>query len=173
MNAIALFRQQLGEAGWLLAETVKDVTPEQAHWAPPGKAHPIGALYAHLATGLDFVVNGMLQGKPPMAGGEWAGKTGLSAPPPAEPGADWSSWARSVRVDLNALGAYAQAALANADAYLGSLTEEGLERKIDFFGLGEQTVAFVVNNAVVSHLRDHCGEISALKGAQGLRGYPY
>ncbi len=117
----------------------------------------------------------MLQGKAPLAAGEWAGRTGLSAPPPSEPGADWSNWARSVRVDLNALGAYTQAALANADAYLASLTEEGLERKIDLsvVGLGEQTVAFLVNNAVVAHVRDHCGEISALKGAQGLRGYPF
>lgn len=60
MNATALLREQLQ----VLAETVKDVTPEQAHRAPDGKAHPIGALYAHTLIGLDFAVNGLGRGGP-------------------------------------------------------------------------------------------------------------
>ena len=37
---------------------------------------------------------------------------------------------------------------------------------------GNESVGFVVNNAVIGHAFSHCGEISALKGVQGKKGYP-
>ena len=59
-----------------------DVTPEQAHWIPPGVALPIGASYAHVVVGQDSVINGMLKGGAPLFASSWAGKTGLSELPP-------------------------------------------------------------------------------------------
>ncbi|MBI4497923.1 MAG: DinB family protein [Chloroflexi bacterium] len=173
MNAVELLRQQVQTGHWLLEETVKDVTPEQAHWTPPGMAHPISALYAHTVMGEDMLVNGMLRGAAPLAMGEWAGKAGVSVPPPQE--GDWSAWARSVRVDLDALRAYAQAVYTATDAYLSTLTEQDLDRQIDLsgFALGQQSLGWVLSNIVGSHLNLHGGEISALKGAQGARGYPF
>jgi len=38
-------------------------------------------------------------------------------------------------------------------------------------GLGQQPVRFVLN-ALVVNAAMHCGEVSCLKGIQGLKGYP-
>jgi hypothetical protein len=40
-------------------------------------------------------------------------------------------------------------------------------------GMGKQTVGFVLDNALLGHAYCHCGEISAAKGIQGKKGYPY
>ncbi len=175
MNATALLREQLQAAGWLLAETVKDVTPEQAHRAPDGKAHPIGALYAHTLIGVDFAINGLGRGGPLLIMGEWGAKAGLSEPPPQDSSADWTEWGRRVRVDLNALGGYAKALLDGADSFLAGLNDADLDRKVElpFAGFGPQSLGWIVSNVALGHLHNHTGEISALKGVQGGKGYPF
>jgi hypothetical protein len=47
MNALETHREAIEWANWLLEAVMADVTPEQAHWTPPGIANPLGALYAH------------------------------------------------------------------------------------------------------------------------------
>jgi len=174
MDATSLFRQQLREAHWLLEETMKDVTPEQAHWTPPGIANPLGASYAHAVLSEDFLINGMLKGSAPLAASAWAGKLGLSEPPPS-PTESWDKWGRRVRVDLGALREYAQAVYKASDEYLASINGDTLSRPLDLsaFGAGEQTVAWLLNNAVVGHVAGHCGEVACLKGLQGAKGYPF
>ena len=66
---------------------------------------------------------------------------------------------------------YAKAVYAATDAYVSSLGPADLERKVDTGFVGEQTIAFVLGNIVVWHVAEHNGEIGALKGAQGSRGY--
>ncbi len=83
MSQVALLRQQLKQAQEFLDMTVSDVTDEQAQWLPPGNANPLGATLAHLITGEDGFVSGMLRQAAPLAADSWAGKTGLSEPPPA------------------------------------------------------------------------------------------
>ena len=108
MNVVSLLREQLQNAHWLLEETLKDVTPEQVHWAPPGIANPLGATYAHLVLSEDAIINGMLKGGAPLAATTWAGKVGISeAPPPPDSLQPCDQWARRVRVDLAALRQYA------------------------------------------------------------------
>src|SRR3990172_1589600 len=116
-NVISLLREQLKTVHEILEGTMADVTPEQAHWTPPGVALPIGATYAHVIVSEDGVVNGMFRGGAPLFAAAWAGKTGLSElPPPFDPKKpgfpDWSGWSRKVKVDLPALNAYAQAVYA-------------------------------------------------------------
>jgi len=55
---------------------MSDVTPEQAHWSPPGVANPLGAAYAHLVSSEDMFVNGMLAGGAPIMASTFAGKVG-------------------------------------------------------------------------------------------------
>lgn len=49
-----------------------------------------------------------------------------------------------------------------------------LARPLDLsaVGLGQRTVGFLLNNAVVGHIFSHTGEISCLKGLRGKRGSP-
>lgn len=98
-NAISLFREQIKAAHELLEGTIEDVTPEQAHWSPPGKANPLGANYAHVVISEDATMNGLLKGNVPLFASTWAGKVGLSELPPMPnpnpPGfPDWSEWGR-------------------------------------------------------------------------------
>ena len=175
MDATKLFRQQLQEAHWLLEETMKDVTPEQAHWTPPGIANPLGAVYAHLVLGEDGFVNGMLKGSAPLLAGAWAGKTGLSELPPSAPGESWHQWGKQARVDLGAFRQYAQAVYASTDQFLASLADGDLTRPVDLsaFGLGNQTLAWTLSNGVLGHVHGHGGEIACLKGLQGAKGSPF
>ena len=172
MDAVSLFRDQVKAAHEFLEMTMNDVTPEQAHWAPPGVANPLGATYAHVTAGEDGFVSGMLKGGAPLLATTWVGRLGLSEPPPAD--ASWGSWARGVRVDLAAVREYAHAIYASTDEYLASLADSDLARPIDLsaVGFGQQTLAWVISNGIVGHVMAHWGEIACLKGLQGGKGFP-
>jgi len=164
---------QAAHYGWL-EPTMQGITPEQAHWQPlGGRVAPIGAQYAHHIAALDFLFLGFIRQQPPLAKTSFANKTGLSAPYPAE--ADWMVWAHSVQVDLEALRQYAQAAYASVDAQLAMLSDEDLATPIDMtpMGLGQQTLGSFLMNLLVLNAAAHTGEISVVKGLQGLQGYPF
>ena len=171
MNATALLREQLKQAHELLETTMGDVTPEQAHWIPPGVANPLGAMYAHALAAEDAVINGLLKGKVPLFESTWKGKTGISAP---QMHATFE-WARSLQIDLGPAREYARAVYAASDEYLASLPDTELERIIDLSrsGLGKPPVSWILNNVVVGHVHNMMGEISCLKGLQGAKGYPF
>jgi uncharacterized damage-inducible protein DinB len=82
---------------------------------------------------------------------------------------------QSVDVDLPQFRAYAKAVHAAADAYLASLQPGDLDRPVDLggFGLGVQTTTWVIFNFIIGHVSCHTGEISAIKGVQDLKGYPF
>ncbi len=174
MAGNAILREQLQGAGSRLEGTMDGITPEQAHWQPTGTAHSIGANYAHAVLSVDMTVHALLQGAPQLAASDCATRTGLSELPPGHgaPG-PWREWAERVHVDLPALRAFGQAAFAAADAYLASLDEASLDRPVDLsaLGFGQPTVAWILGT-LIQNVNLHCGEISCLKGLQGLRGYP-
>jgi hypothetical protein len=172
MNAVELLRMQMREAHETLEATVGELTPEQLHFAPPGRALPVGAAYAHVIFSEDILVQ-YARGEKPLF--EAGAKTGASEPHPnfmAE-GADWSvypGWTQRVRFDLGELRAYARQVYANTDAYLESLTEDDLDKPEPFL---QQTVAHFIARALVAHVDNLTGEVSAVKGVQGLQGYPF
>ena len=174
---IELFIECLQAAHGLLESTMKNVTPEEAHWAPPGIANPIAANYAHVVIGEDGAIQGMLKGGAPLFVSTWAGRTGVSElPPMVNPEApgfpDWGKWARKVKIDLVALRKYAEAVYAATVEYLSSLTDDDLNRPIDLsaLGLGKSTVGFLLINGLLGNTFSHSGEISCLKGLQGKQG---
>lgn len=171
MEVTGLLRQQHKEAHEWLEATMQGVTSEHLHWKPQGKANPIGACYAHVILGEDYLVNVMLKGGAPLAATTWAGKTGVSEIPPGDPQISWADWGRRVKIDLAQIKSYAQAVRANTDAYLASLKESDLSRQMNT-PAGLQTVLWLLNNALIGHVHDFTGEISCLKGLQGLKGYP-
>ena len=170
--AIALLRGQFGAAHNIWLEgTMQGVTAAQAHWAPPGRALPIAAHYAHVAISEDFLLNSLARKSTPLMMGAFAGKVGVSEPPPM--GA-WDEWGRRVQVDLAALRSYAQAVYAATDEYLATLTDEDLGREIDAseVGFGKQALGTLLSILCMNAVA-HTGEISVIKGLQGLQGYPF
>ncbi|MCI0397162.1 MAG: DinB family protein [Chloroflexi bacterium] len=171
MDTISFARQGLQWSHELLEMVTADLTAEQAEWQPTGIANPAGALYAHGVIAEDAMINAVLKGGAPLFATEWAGKTGVSQPA-------WQmtlEWARGVKVDLPAFRQYAQAVYKAADDYVASLSAGDLDRIVDLnnVGLGEQPVGWCLNALVISHLNNMAGEISALKGVQGAKGYPF
>jgi hypothetical protein len=148
-----------------------DVTPEQARVVPDGTAHSIAAIYAHAHLAHDGVVNGFLRGGAPLFASTWAGKTGVE-PPQMQITMEWS---RSARVDLPALRQYGEAVMAATEAYLSGLTEPDLDalKDLSAYDLGQRSVGWMLNALVAGHLNNMAGELSCLKGLQGLRGYPF
>jgi hypothetical protein len=177
MDAMQLLRLQIDFAHQVMEGTMADVTPEQAHWSPPGRATPLGASYAHVVVSEDAIINGMLKQAAPLMAAGWAGRTGLSEPMPM-PGPEWgdyAGWNRRVRVDLPALKEYAQAVYASTNEYFASLSSEDLDTPLDLtaLGFGHTNLGWVLSILVVGHANNIAGEISCLKGLQGAKGYPF
>ena len=59
-----------------------------------------------------------------------------------------------------------------ADGWLASLAPEDLERTLQTY-VGEMNLAQMLATFVLWHINSHCGEIAALKGCQGARGYSF
>jgi len=172
MDTIAFLREQLAQARAFLSGTLADLDPAAAHRPVPGRLNPIAATYAHVVVGEDGFVNGLLRGAPPLFAVEWSGRTGLTELPPDGPG--WADWGRRVRVDLDALTRYANAVAESTDGFVASLSPRDLERTVDLSALdfGERTLGWVLGAGVLGHLLAHWGEMSALQGLHGGRGFP-
>lgn len=159
----------------VLESTVGDAPPEVLHWVPPGIAHPIAALYAHVVTGEDLMFHRvLLGGQSPLYEGPWASKTGLSENREA-PGVPWDQWARRVRMDLPAFRTYARTIQAKLEDYVAAASEDDLARMVTPHIPNRPPVPAAVFIATVmcNHIANHAGEISTLKGLQGLKGYPF
>ena len=63
MNTIELLQYSLSNAFGILGQVVADLTQEQADWAPPGIANPIGATYWHTVSGVDEIVHKWIRGE--------------------------------------------------------------------------------------------------------------
>ena len=171
MNTVELLQFSVGNAFGLLADVTADLTPALADWTPPGIANPVGASYWHAVAGTDEIVHRWAQNKEPLlktAG--WEQKVLLAAPPETE--TDELARMRATRVDLAAMHDYAHALASVCQEWLGSLAPEDLERTLDT-PIGPMTLGKMLETFVAWHINAHCGEISALKGCQGAKGYPF
>lgn len=176
MTALKLLKDQLKEARELFENTAADIQEEHLHKDPGGKAFPLGATYAHLVFSEDVIVQGMMQGRAPLYETDWKDKTGASEPmPPMDE--NWTpmneKWSKTVRIDFPKMQQYAKAVYAATDTYVNTLTDEDLEKEIDLGSWGKKTVAQMLSGFVISHACSLAGELSALKGVQGAKGYPF
>lgn len=170
MNAIALLREQHKSAHGFFVETLGDVTSEQARWTPPGVANPLVAIFAHGIYCEDFIINELLRGERPLYASSFEGRTGIGNPSPYVS----LEWARGLAFEREPALAYAAAVAAATGAYIASLGEDDLEREIDLtaVGWGKFPLHAILSDFVIAHLQNMTGEISCLKGLQGLKGYP-
>ena len=171
MNTVESLQYSLGSAFGILGQVTADLTQEQADWIPPGIANPIGALYWHAISGADVVMHKWCLGQPPLSQeAGWQEKVFYASGP--EAGEETVEQMRAIHVDLPALHEYAQAVNGALQGWLATLTPESLERKMDT-PIGELNLAQLLDTFIIWHINAHCGEISALKGCQGARGYPF
>jgi hypothetical protein len=169
LDAVTLLRMQMDEAHKLLESTVGDLTGDQLHYLPEGRALPVGAAYAHVIFSEDILVQ-MLRGQEPLF--ETGTSTGASEPMPnfMKGWEDYAAWTKRVRFDLSRLREYAKAVYANTDAYLATLSDPDLDKPGPW---GDNSLAYFISRAMVGHIDNLAGEISAAKGLQGLQGYPF
>lgn len=176
ITALDLLKTQLRSSRHMFEGTVADVTEEMMHKTPGGKALPLGATYAHQVFSEDAIVNGMIQGKQPLFLSDWKDKTGASEPMPHMDD-KWSEnnekWAHSVQFNLPQIKEYAKAVFDTTQFYVDGLTDADLEQEIDLGSWGKQSVATLLSDYVIGHRNAITGEMSALKGIQGAKGYPF
>lgn len=173
MSKKELLMQQIELTRMVVNGTVADVSPEQATHVPDGIAHPIGANFAHAIMSEDAVVNGLLRKQQPLMATTFADKTGTDKSMPQFGEGGMNEWARSVKVDMGVLKEYAQAVHAQTDEYISNLSDHDLDQKIEFGGMGPQSIAQVITLIAIVHPSNHIGEVSALKGLAGSKGYPF
>ncbi len=149
-----------------LEGTFEGVDHEQAHWEPLGKTVPIAAHYAHVVTAEDAMFAQALGKKsaPLMA----SQPTGLSELPPQGP---WDEWGRRVKMDKPTFQAYAQAVYAQTDAVLAGMQDADLQQIVETPAGKMPALAFAT--VLLLNGAAHAGEISAIKGLKGLKGYPF
>ena len=178
MTAKSLLLDGLKTAHQLLEATMEGVTDEVANKQPEGIANSIAATYAHVIASEDMFVNMVLLSQSPLFASDWLDKTGMSEPMPG-PESDWGKdypiWAKKVTIDVAKMHEYAKAVYQKSEAYLGELQESELDKEIDMstMGMDKMTVGAILAGFVIAHARDGMGEISAIKGTQGLKGYPF
>ena len=173
MNTVELLQHSLGNAFGILGQVTADLTQEQADWTPPGIANPIGALYWHTISSTDYIVNQWCLAQDPLSErAGWGEKVlTVSAPEPGH-GGDYLTYFRTIRVDLPVLHEYSRAVAEETEKWLASLAPEDLERKMET-PIGEINLGQLVESFVIWHINAHCGEVAALKGCQGAKGYPF
>jgi len=173
MNTVELTLYTLTNAFDILEQVVADLTQEQADWTPPGIANPIGATCWHAVSGADEVVHRWLKGEIPLRQKDnWQERVLTVSPPEPAHGGDYLAYMRAIRVDIDALRTYIRAVSEALKSWLASLTPEDLEREVET-PIGRRNLAQVLETFVIWHINAHCGEISALKGCQGFKGYPF
>ena len=169
MDGVEALRRAVNASHQWYQGTVADVTPEQANYRPPGTAHTIAETAAHILHGEDGVVNGMLRGRAPLwergGYGERLGIPYLMSHDAVPAG--------QFQCDVQALQEYAQALYAETDEYFDSLTDADLDQESEVEMLGTMTVADKLAMFFIGNVFAHTGEISAIKGVQGAKGYPF
>jgi hypothetical protein len=173
VNTVELLQYSLGNAIGILRQVTADLTQDQADWQPPGMANPIGATYWHAVSSVDYIINVWCRNQKPLSEtAGWREKVLSQSVPEPEHGGDWRSYMRAIRVDLPVMHQYLSTVSTVAKDWLASLTSDALEEVLET-PVGELNSGQVLEVFVIWHINAHCGEIAALKGCQGAKGYPF
>lgn len=170
----SVLKSALDFAHQVLEGTLADVDDALANRPTGNQANPIGTSYAHVVLTEDAIVNGVLKGQVPLSASTWAGQTGCDQPMPLPgfvPG-DLGAWYHAAQVSLEPLRQYAQAVYASSADFIGGADDATLAREVELFGM-TMSVALVFEVFVTGHCNSLAGEISAIKGTFGHKGYPF
>jgi hypothetical protein len=145
---------------------LQELTPEVAHFEAGGTTNTIAQLMAHMTTGEDGGFNRIIRGGDRIIDTNgWAEKVGI----PLERGAVWG---KEWKLNIEAFTEYREAVKQSAVSYLESMDIADLDKQVEAFN-APRPVHNVVQIIVVNHMLGHAGEVSTLKGIQGLKGLPF
>ncbi len=166
---------QLKAAHGALEGTMDGVTEKEAHFMPPGNANPIAGTYAHLVFSEDAFLHIFLKKTKPLFETKFKDKTGASENQPTDWENAYPKWLKEVQLDVKVFQKYAKAVFAESEQYIATLTDEDLQKDIDMsmFHMGQRKAYDFIANLISGHAYPIMGEISVLKGIQGLKGYPF
>jgi hypothetical protein len=157
MNTVELTQYSVGFAFEILSQVTADLTQEQADWQPPGVVNTIGEIYSHIIVYVDHFVQAVIEKRP--------------KPESIESRPDEFKMQEG-QVNLSELHEYADKVKNKTLGWISSMTPEDLSAIIDTT-IGEIPVGQMIEAFITWHINTHCGEISALKGCQGAKGYPW
>ena len=164
-----LMRAQFEHAHNVMEQVIDDCDEQALTKIVGGNVGSISAIYAHLVFDEDGWIAGAAGQDRLWESGDWSGRTGLEMPGPMQT----QEWAQSgPSYDLAAFREYAAAVYAATDEFLANVTEEALDVEVNGAG-GKVQLGRWVGAVGLWHVMSHQGEISALKGLQGLKGLPF
>ena len=172
MKAIQLLRMQFDSAHHTMEATVGEAKASVMNFNKTNKAIPVGAAYAHAVLEEDILLSSMLANKKPIF--KSTDQVGISKEIPSMD--KWDQHEKrylTVKVDLKKFRAYAKKVYKATDEYLATLEDKDLDTVMDRPMVGKQTVGFLLTNFFLLHIANLAGEVSAAKGFQGLKGYPW
>ena len=172
MNSTSVLKSAFDGAHMWYQGTVADLTEGQANIVPQGVGHPIGELMAHIIQCEDVMINQVILGKPPLWEQDgWKLQVGGDLMVDHDAAA-----ARAYKCRLAAMSDYGQAVFSSTGAFLEGLKESDLNRELDLVSAGfdnNMSVGVFLTQMLLGNTYAHTGEISALKGSLGNKGYPF
>jgi hypothetical protein len=173
LSPIEILSSQLKEAHEGFLATLEGTTDEQANFQPQGKALSIAAIWTHLIESEDMFLSA-ISGQPTIESTGSPDKFGFSAPQPMENWAEeYPKWAHQVKVHVAPLTNFTKQVFEASEKFIAGLTPEKLEQTKDLGSMGSPTIEHIVSAYMIGHCYSITGEVSAIKGVQGLKGYPW
>ncbi len=161
MDALTIIRSEIAAAHVVMEQVLEGLSDEQLHQRiNPETTNAIASVYAHCVLGEDRLIQQRIGGKPTLLEG-WQDRLAL----PQEREALWS-WHFP---DFALFRQYAGAVYAATEDGLATLTAADLDREVEGFR-GPMAIGNLLTRVLTTHSLQHAGEMSALKGALGLKG---
>ncbi len=172
MGTVEYFRSAIKDLHKSLSDSLKGLANEQLHFRPMGKGNHIAFTIWHYVRTEDTVINFLWQKKPPVWNAEgWDKKFGMD--PRAQGTGMTAEQAAAVRIqEVEAFSKYMEKVFRASEAYMDGVKEQDLAEVKDLPVLGRRSLYQVIGAIVLHHGAEHLGEISYVKGLQGLKGSP-
>ena len=166
MELLDYLRTSVKTVNDMVDTAMQELTDEVVNFHPGGTANTIAQLLAHVVSGQDVLINDKIGGGRTLHETGWAEKTGIPVERPL-------IWQRDVwKLDLAGFDAYRKEVAHSAEWTFNALKPGDLDREIEWIRGPSRPLALMAQTVFVNHGLGHCGEISAIKGMQGLKGLP-
>jgi uncharacterized damage-inducible protein DinB len=166
MDTLEYLQTSVKAVNDMVDNAMHDLTDDVVNYRPGGTANTIAQLLAHVVSGQDVLINDKIGGGRTLHETGWAEKTGIPLDRPLiwQPG----GW----QLDLAGFDAYRKEVATAAEATFTSLQLDDLDREVAWLRGPTRPLALLTQTVFIHHGLGHCGEISAIKGMQGLKGLP-